>query len=335
MSFRLTTILWVVAVVGAAMATFGPAGLCVAVAVIWIWAYVFAAGMRRNRVKRFLGVVLAFILGLLLIALLLASVTTPREAARRNQCLSQIKQLALALHLYHDAHNEFPPAYLADATGKPTLSWRVLILPFAEEPTLYHRFDLAKAWNDPANSSVQPAQQLICTCPSNQLSAFDSDYFAVVAPNTLWPGSGSLTKSQVTDGLSNTIALIEVHGRNVNWAEPRDLSFDEAITVLTSVSKRNDGHRIKPSFLDRQIVGRHIVFADGRGMFLYEPMDRDLAKALLTANGGEDIGAELARFRERNGRIPWDYAAIYSLIAFIAVALLPLTRVSRTEDSEA
>jgi hypothetical protein len=244
-----------------------------------------------------------------------------------------MKQLALAMHLYHDAHGEFPPAYLADANQNPILSWRVLLLPYIEESALYHRFDLTKAWNDPANSSLLPSQQLICTCPSNQTSTSDADYFAVVAPDTLWPESKSLKKDEVTDGLSSTIALIEVHGRKVNLAEPRDLTFDEALMVLTADASRDDGHRIKPSFLHRQIVARSIVFADGRGMFLYEPIDRDIAKALLTASGGEKIDEEVNKLRKSSVRMPLDYAAIYSLIAFAVVSFLPLIRFVRTEIS--
>ena len=45
-----------------------------------------------------------------------------REAARRSQCLCNLCQIKLALHNYHSAYECFPPAYIADATGKPCIA---------------------------------------------------------------------------------------------------------------------------------------------------------------------------------------------------------------------
>ncbi len=90
----------------------------------------------------------------LLVALLLPAVQAAREAARRAQCGSNLRQLGLAIHGYHDAWQVLPPAYLASsprparpATGPepgPGWGWGMLVLPFAEQRPVYDaaNFDL-------------------------------------------------------------------------------------------------------------------------------------------------------------------------------------------------
>ncbi|MEZ6114117.1 MAG: DUF1559 domain-containing protein [Pirellulaceae bacterium] len=83
--------------------------------------------------------------------MLLPAVQTAREAARRSQCSSNLKQIELALHNYHDTFKSFPPAYIADANGRPMHSWRVLILPFMEQRELYDQCRFDEPWDGPNN----------------------------------------------------------------------------------------------------------------------------------------------------------------------------------------
>src|SRR5687767_14136115 len=53
-----------------------------------------------------------------------------RPPSKRTQCKNNLKQIALALHNYHDVYGSFPPAYIADKDGRPMHSWRVLLLPY-------------------------------------------------------------------------------------------------------------------------------------------------------------------------------------------------------------
>ncbi len=75
----------------------------------------------------------------ILISLLLPAVQAAREAARRAQCLNNLKQVALALHNYHTSHNSLPPGGLSDNN----LSFVVMLLPYLEQKALYDRFDFS------------------------------------------------------------------------------------------------------------------------------------------------------------------------------------------------
>src|SRR6187401_772460 len=79
-----------------------------------------------------------------LIALLLPAVQQAREAARRTQCRNNLKQLGLALHNYHEAHNIFPigglggPSYTVH-TGQA--SFFTQLLPYLDQASAYAKFD--------------------------------------------------------------------------------------------------------------------------------------------------------------------------------------------------
>ena len=79
------------------------------------------------------------IIGILL-GLLLPAVQAAREAARRAHCSNNLKQIGLALHMYHDVDGTFPPGMrMHDVDREPSTGWRVLILPHLEESSLYEQ----------------------------------------------------------------------------------------------------------------------------------------------------------------------------------------------------
>ena len=80
----------------------------------------------------------------ILIALLLPAVQAAREAARRSQCSSNLKQLGVANHAYHASHQQLPlgsvtPAHRFDDPQWPTIHY--FILPFLEQQDMYDRHD--------------------------------------------------------------------------------------------------------------------------------------------------------------------------------------------------
>ncbi len=97
---------------------------------------------RRMRARRSAGftlielLVVIAIIGIL-IALLLPAVQAARETTRRARCMSQMKQMAIGLHLYHDAHSVFPPGN----ESPKHWTFQAAILPYMEQSALFNMID--------------------------------------------------------------------------------------------------------------------------------------------------------------------------------------------------
>lgn len=180
----------------------------------------------------------------ILVALLLPAVQAAREAARRMQCSNNVKQLGLALHMYHDTHGAFPPAHTESGDDGPSyrhqLSWLSLCLPFLEESNvadLIDENDIDPDLNAHKNPAFVPAGRIVIasfTCPSDPISALevasiprDDAETLFFAPTNYMGNQGIVCQcrfkectgmfghdthfkmAQITDGTSQTIAIGE------------------------------------------------------------------------------------------------------------------------------
>ncbi len=88
----------------------------------------------RNGLTWVEALVVLLILGFTIVLLLPVS-GRAREAARRSACANNLKQLVLAVHNYHDAHNHLVPVA---AGGEGSMSWMVLLMPYMEQQRAYN-----------------------------------------------------------------------------------------------------------------------------------------------------------------------------------------------------
>jgi type II secretory pathway pseudopilin PulG len=85
----------------------------------------------------------------ILVALLLPAVQAAREAARRSQCLNNLKQFGVAFQNYHSAHNQFAPGWLEDNNPSrpdrlPNFLWGAILLEYLEEQAIHSQLDFKK-----------------------------------------------------------------------------------------------------------------------------------------------------------------------------------------------
>ena len=159
-------------------------------------------------------------------ALLIPAVRAARTSAQRMASMMNLKQIALAMHLHHDIRLRLPPAYSVDKQGKPLLSWRVHILPYIEQDTLYRAFHLDEPWDSEHNKKLIADMPLVYRAPASTAGPGMTDYVTVRGPQTMFPGEKPMGFIDVTDGLSNTIMVVE-SARPVIWTKPDDFEPSE------------------------------------------------------------------------------------------------------------
>jgi hypothetical protein len=173
------------------------------------------------------------------VGLLLPAVQKVREAAARMSSSNNLKQIALACMNYESAYGHLPND-ITDANGKPILSWRVAILPFIEQGNLYNQFNLTEPWDSPNNKHL--SKTMIKTYVSPQGGggnlAGKTHYQGFVGPDTLFEPGKKIKLTDITDGTSNTILVVETADA-VDWAKPGGIPFDQkkALPTLSSITE--------------------------------------------------------------------------------------------------
>ena len=225
----------------------------------------------------------------MLVLLLLPAINAARESARQSTCLSNVRQIGLAMANFESATSYYPPSWSepVDGTGA---GWSIhgRLLPFLEEKVVGDRinfregYDAAPLFEGEKLSSVRIAPYL---CPSEKHDetryssgvaehyplnyAFNLGEWFVWDPATGDGGSGmfypnsSVREKQVRDGLSKTMCAAEVKG----WTPYQRDGGDSGLTVAgipTAASDLQPGGQYKWGATYLKQSG-HTEWVDGRG----------------------------------------------------------------------
>lgn len=171
----------------------------------------------------------------MLISLLIPAVNK-HPPGRRLQAINNLKQIALALHNYHAAYNQFPDD-IRNEMGEPLLSWRVRLLPFLDQQAIYDQYDLTQPWDSEANKDYSSARLSVFQLPSQEGSFEDgmsyTCFFMPVGreesgfPRIMRTEKGVTALEDVTDWKEQTLMVVVAKPEyKIPWAQPGDYQFD-------------------------------------------------------------------------------------------------------------
>jgi prepilin-type N-terminal cleavage/methylation domain-containing protein/prepilin-type processing-associated H-X9-DG protein len=252
-----------------------------------------------------------------LIALLLPAVQAAREAARRIQCVNNLKQIGLALHGYHDANNSFPAGGWIFLPTQPNtinmnVGWSAAVLPWLEQSNVYSGLNFSFPYSNAANSTAGHTVIQVYLCPTEPRKTFwnmdtgdiypyaDADYGGMYGPRGLGnptftnnPPAGSLifnanfSLAQITDGASQTLLVGEdPEAIHAMWINGHNI-FDQCCPI-----------NARPPFeFGEELTSNHpggvnTLFADGSVRFLKNSTSPIPLAALCTRGLGEVVSSD-------------------------------------------
>jgi hypothetical protein len=150
-----------------------------------------------------------------------------RAAPLRNESIQKIRQICIALTNYESTHGRFPTAAMKTSSGTG-LSWRVAILPFLEEETLYRRFRLNEPWDSPHNKKLISRMPDAFMSPGGAEVRGWTNYLAVVGDNTIIVNADKgVRTTDIKDGMSHTIVIVEADDTKAAiWTKPDDFTWN-------------------------------------------------------------------------------------------------------------
>jgi RNA polymerase sigma factor (sigma-70 family) len=209
------------------------------------------------------------------LASLVPSLAKIRTSASRMQSANNLKQIALAMHNYHDAYKHLPPAAITDKDGVPLLSWRVAILPFVEGEALYKQFHLNEPWDSDHNKKLlEKMPRLYEPANVKTKEKYVTYYKVFTGKSTPFEDPNGNRIADITDGTSNTVLVVEGDGP-VPWTKPEELPFDP--------------DKALPKLGGMFTEGFNAAFCDGSVHFISHRAREKVLRALITRNGGEVI----------------------------------------------
>lgn len=195
-----------------------------------------------------------------------------------------LRTLGSAVMQYEIAHKQYPHPSLAGH------SWRIRVLPYAVSCPHYENYDFSQTWDSTTNMlldqrMVREAEWRRPSLGSMPMAFGSSLDFAqqtrfvmIVGDHCVGAESGVRRASDITDGITRTIALVETPRPGIHWLHPIDLQFSEMSFLV------NDGPL---SIGNANGASPLVSFCDGMVYRVHSEIPPDVLKSFLTIDGNE------------------------------------------------
>lgn len=233
-----------------------------------------------------------------LIQFAIPTVATLQIGRSRNLAIRNIEKIAAALNAYAADHGSYPPPRINGPNGEAMHSWRVLLLPYLGEESLFNRYNMDEPWDSQHNMEVAYRVPQVYTGESRARHGIEPTYFLVTGSGTLFPPappSGPPTlpfeplgPADVRDDPALTLLLVEAlvpTGTMFCWTEPFDLDITSMVGTVGGQPGVEIGG-VTPG-------GAAVATVDGRGHFLDQQTPSATVISLLTIDGGEPLPDDL------------------------------------------
>jgi prepilin-type processing-associated H-X9-DG protein len=211
------------------------------------------------------------------LAPLVSMIQSSQVAAARARTFNNLRQIALAMHNYHDTYGCLPPAVMLGPDGKTTHSWRVALLPFLEALDVYDKYRFDEPWNSEHNLALADSMPAVYRHPGDNARSTNTSYFVLTGEGGLFgakPTKKGMSFRDVLDGTSNTVLAVESK-QNTPWMKPADIEFDAT--------------RGMAQFTPLHKTGVNAAFADGSARLLPANLETKKLNAVFTAAASEIV----------------------------------------------
>lgn len=224
------------------------------------------------------GAVTSLLLLPIVVGLLLPAVQAARAAAQRNASMNNMKMIALAMLNHADSRRAFPAA--GGGSSSP-LSWRVHLLPFLGEVSLYRQFHLDEPWDSPHNRSLIARMPDVYKSPDVDLPEGHTNYLGVAGDGAAFGNRDiGATNRDLLGGGRRKVLFVEADpDQAVPWTKPQDWQY-------TSDGPLDGVGGIRPN-------GFLAVFADGSVEMVWSDTDRKTLDAALSGDAPQQVNLNL------------------------------------------
>lgn len=239
---------------------------------------------RRNAFTLIELLVVIAVVGILM-ALLLPAVQQVMEAARRGQCLSNLKQLGIAIKSYHTTHDIYPPAYITGNTrqqgsdfgvsypdgngnGPSGFGWGALLLSHLEQQATYDQFNFEAPCWAPVNSTAARSKISVFLCPS--ASGGEGGFLVTKGEGNAWNPTQSATPFSSPIFFSHSHYVTNA-GRHQPWGRVTQFEdFNVPEPIVAANGENLMAHMEGPFYRNSNVKDRDVTDGLSHTIFLGE-----------------------------------------------------------------